>query len=155
MPPPAVRPRTGSRRSSMSGGWPHRFGRSRVQWPSPAIFEGSRRPPGRSSERASTPATHLPFSPVLCHRREEQRLCRAPPSKARVPINQDRLRKMADHGLTEYQARVYLTLLDLGSATASQISPLSKVPRTRLYATMQQLHEKGHVQLLSEKTLRY
>jgi len=72
-----------------------------------------------------------------------------------VPINQDRLRKMADHGLTEYQARVYLTLLDLGSATASQISPLSKVPRTRIYATMQQLHEKGLVQILPETPLRY
>src|SRR2546427_4722311 len=72
-----------------------------------------------------------------------------------VPINQDRLRKMTDHGLTEYQARVYLTLLDLGSATASQISPLSKVPRTRIYATMQQLHEKGLVQILPETPLRY
>ena len=72
-----------------------------------------------------------------------------------MPINQDRLRKMADHGLTEYQARVYLTLLDLGSATASQISPLSKVPRTRIYATMQQLHEKGLVQILPETPLRY
>src|SRR2546425_9589552 len=71
----------------------------------------------------------------------------------RVPINQDRLRKMTDHGLTEYQARVHLTLLDLGPATASQISPLSKVPRTRIYATMQQLHEKGLVQVLSETAL--
>src|SRR5207249_7701106 len=90
-----------------------------------------------------------------CHRRREQRLCRAPPSTVRVPINQDRLRKMTDHGLTEYQARVYLTLLDLGSATASQISPLSKVPRTRIYATMQQLHEKGLVQILPETPHRY
>ncbi len=60
-----------------------------------------------------------------------------------------------DHGLTEYQARVYLTLLDLGTASASQISPLSRVPRTRIYATMQQLHEKGLVQILPEAPLRY
>ena len=72
-----------------------------------------------------------------------------------MPINPDRLRKLMDHGLTEYQGRVYLTLLDLGSATASQISPLSKVPRTRIYATMQQLHEKGLVQILPETPLRY
>src|SRR2546425_62492 len=155
MPPPAVRPHTDSRRSSRSGGWPHRFGRSRVQRPSPATFEGSRRPPSRSSERASTPATHLPFSPVMCHRWEEQRLCQAPPSKACVPINQDRLRKMADHRVRAYKALVYLTLLDLCSETASQISPLSKVPRTRIYATMQQLHEKGLVQILPETPLRY
>lgn len=60
-----------------------------------------------------------------------------------------------DHGLTEYQARVYLTLLDLGTATASQIPPLSRVPRTRIYATMQQLHEKGLVEILPESPLRY
>jgi len=72
-----------------------------------------------------------------------------------VPINQERVRKLMDHGLTEYQARVYLALLDMGTATASQIPPLSKVPRTRIYATMQQLHEKGLVQILPETPLRY
>jgi len=72
-----------------------------------------------------------------------------------VPINPDRVRKLMDHGLTEYQARVYLTLLDLGTATASQVPPMSKVPRTRIYSTMQQLHEKGLVQILPETPLRY
>ncbi|TLZ97433.1 MAG: TrmB family transcriptional regulator, partial [Methanobacteriota archaeon] len=72
-----------------------------------------------------------------------------------MPINQERVRKLMEHGLTEYQARVYLTLLDLGAATATQISPLSKVPRTRIYATMQQLHQKGLVQILPETPLRY
>jgi len=72
-----------------------------------------------------------------------------------TPINADRIRKLMDHGLTEYQARVYLTLLDLGSATASQVPPLSRVPRTRIYATMQQLHEKGLVEILPETPLRY
>jgi sugar-specific transcriptional regulator TrmB len=72
-----------------------------------------------------------------------------------MPINADRIRKLMDHGLTEYQARVYLTLLDLGSAAASQVPPLSRVPRTRIYATMQQLHEKGLVEILPETPLRY
>ncbi len=72
-----------------------------------------------------------------------------------MPINQERIRKLTDHGLTEYQARVYLSLLDLGSAMASQVSPVAKVPRTRIYATMQQLHEKGLVQILPETPLRY
>ncbi len=72
-----------------------------------------------------------------------------------MPINADRIRKLMEYGLTEYQARVYLTLLDLGTATASQIPPLSRVPRTRIYATMQQLHEKGLVEILPESPLRY
>ena len=72
-----------------------------------------------------------------------------------MPINADRIRKLMDHGLTEYQARVYLTLLDLGTATASQVTPHARVPRTRIYATMSQLHEKGLVEIIPETPLRY
>lgn len=78
-----------------------------------------------------------------------------PGGPSSLPINAERLRKMMDFGLTEYQARVYLTLLDLGSAQASQIPPLSRVPRTRIYATMSQLHEKGLVEIIPEAPLRY
>ncbi len=60
-----------------------------------------------------------------------------------------------DLGLTEYQARVYLSLLELGSSTASQVPPISRVPRTRVYATMKQLHEKGLVEIIPETPLRY
>jgi predicted hydrocarbon binding protein/predicted transcriptional regulator len=72
-----------------------------------------------------------------------------------LPINPERIRKLRDLGLAEYQARVYLALLDLGSATASQIPSISKVPRTRIYVTMAQLHEKGLVNIIPEKPLRY
>ena len=72
-----------------------------------------------------------------------------------MPINAERIRKLMDHGLTEYQARVYLTLLDLGTATASQVTPHARVPRTRIYATMSQLHEKGLVEIIPETPLRY
>ena len=58
-------------------------------------------------------------------------------------------------GLTGYEARVYLALLELGTAPVSRIPPISHVPRTRVYATMQQLHAKGLVQILPEKPLRY
>lgn len=74
---------------------------------------------------------------------------------SRTPISQDRIQKLEGFGLTEYQARVYLALLDLGTATASQIPALSRVPRTRIYTTMQQLHAKGLVQILPEKPVRY
>src|SRR3972149_6880047 len=72
-----------------------------------------------------------------------------------VTVNTDRIRKLRDFGLTEYQARVYLALLDLGPATASQIPAISRVPRTRIYATMQQLHEKGLVEIVPETPLKY
>jgi sugar-specific transcriptional regulator TrmB len=65
------------------------------------------------------------------------------------------MKRLQDLGLTEYQSRVYLTLLDLGAATASQIPTLSRVPRTRIYITMAQLHEKGLVNIIPEKPLKY
>src|SRR5438034_11390083 len=72
-----------------------------------------------------------------------------------MPVNPDRIRKLRDFGLTEYQARVYLALLDLGTATASQVPPIARVPRTRIYATMQQLHGKGLVEIIPEAPLKY
>lgn len=72
-----------------------------------------------------------------------------------MPVNPERIRKLRDFGMTEYQARVYLALLDLGTATASQVPAISRVPRTRIYATMQQLHEKGLVEIIPETPLKY
>ncbi len=72
-----------------------------------------------------------------------------------MPVTQERIQKLVSFGLTSYQARVYLALLDLGAATAAQIPALSRVPRTRIYETMQQLHAKGLVQIIPEKPLRY
>ena len=72
-----------------------------------------------------------------------------------MPVSESRIRKLMDYGLTEYQSRVYLAMLDLGVATAGQIPSLAHVPRTRIYSTMQQLHAKGLVQLLPERPLRY
>ena len=100
-------------------------------------------PPGHGSDAARVTGGHDKFliAPTLC--------------AGAVPINADRIRKLMDHGLTEYQARVYLTLLDLGTATASQVTPHARVPRTRIYATMSQLHEKGLVEIVPETPLRY
>jgi sugar-specific transcriptional regulator TrmB len=77
------------------------------------------------------------------------------PEGTQAPITQERIQKLEGFGLTEYQARVYLALLDLGTSTASQIPALSRVPRTRIYTTMQALHAKGLVQILPEKPVRY
>ena len=72
-----------------------------------------------------------------------------------MPVTPDRVQKLRSFGLTEYEARVYLALLDLGTAEAARIPSVSNVPRTRIYATMQRLHAKELVQILPEKPLRY
>ncbi len=67
----------------------------------------------------------------------------------------ERLERLKGFGLTDYQARVYLALLTLGTAEASQVPAVSKVPRTRIYSTMNQLHEKGLVEVVPEKPMKY
>jgi sugar-specific transcriptional regulator TrmB len=74
---------------------------------------------------------------------------------SRTTVSPERIDKLTAFGLTDYEARVYLALLDLGTAAAAEIPVVSRVPRTRVYATMQQLHAKGLVQILPEKPLRY
>ncbi len=72
-----------------------------------------------------------------------------------MPITPERLKKLQELGLTEYQAKTYLALLDVGEATASQLPSISRVPRTRIYTTMNQLHEKGLVEIKPENPMRY
>lgn len=72
-----------------------------------------------------------------------------------MPINPDNLSKLKELGLTDYQARAYLALLDLQMATASQLPALSGVPRTRIYVTMTQLHEKELVEIIPETPIKY
>jgi sugar-specific transcriptional regulator TrmB len=67
----------------------------------------------------------------------------------------ERLKKLEDFGLTEYQARVYLALLEFDVASAGQIPSASKVPRTKIYGIMRQLHDKGLVQIVPETPLKY
>lgn len=58
-------------------------------------------------------------------------------------------------GLTEYEARIYLALVKMGSKIASEISFLSKVPRTKTYGAVKSLKEKGLLRILPGKPERY
>lgn len=50
---------------------------------------------------------------------------------------------MENLGLTSYEIRVYLSLLDAGSMTASDISKKSGVPYSKIYEVLNTLEEKG------------
>lgn len=57
-------------------------------------------------------------------------------------------------GLTQYEADAYLTLVELGSATAVEISEQSDVPQARIYDILRELESEGYVELYQEGTLR-
>ncbi|HLF05877.1 MAG TPA: helix-turn-helix domain-containing protein [Thermoplasmata archaeon] len=67
----------------------------------------------------------------------------------------DRLRTLREFGLTDYQAKAYLGLLEIGRGSASEVARVSRVPRTRIYVTMNQLHEKGLARIIPESPLKY
>jgi len=72
-----------------------------------------------------------------------------------VPINAERLAMLTTLGLTEYQGRAYLALLDLGEAPAKDVASLSRVPKSKIYAALDGLHEKGLAAILPEHPKRY
>lgn len=57
--------------------------------------------------------------------------------------------KLKRVGLTEYEAKAYLALLNAHLSTATQISEKSGVPRTKIYAVLESLENKGGVTILS------
>ncbi|PSG97162.1 hypothetical protein BRD56_06810 [Thermoplasmatales archaeon SW_10_69_26] len=72
-----------------------------------------------------------------------------------MAINQERLAKIQDYGLTEYEARAYLALLDFEVATASKVARLARVPRTKIYQALEDLEEKQLVRVIPERPKRF
>jgi sugar-specific transcriptional regulator TrmB len=61
------------------------------------------------------------------------------------------LEELKDLGLTEYEIRVYRTLLVLGTAKGGDISKTSKVPHGKTYLALHTLADKGLITIIPEK----
>jgi sugar-specific transcriptional regulator TrmB len=57
--------------------------------------------------------------------------------------------KLQRIGLTEYEAKAYLALLNTHLSTATKASEKSGVPRTKIYAVLEALKQKGWVRFYS------
>lgn len=57
--------------------------------------------------------------------------------------------KMRKIGLTEYEAKAYLGLMKDNLSSAAKLSEKSGVPRTKIYAVLESLKEKGWVRIYS------
>lgn len=53
-------------------------------------------------------------------------------------------------GLSEYEARAYIALVELGEAEASEVSRRSGVPRTRIYDVLGRLESAGLIQRIGD-----
>ena len=57
--------------------------------------------------------------------------------------------KLRQVGLTEYEAKAYLALLNTHLITATKVSEKSGVPRTKIYVVLEALKHKGWVRMYS------
>ena len=52
---------------------------------------------------------------------------------------------LSDFGLTHNQAKVYIAVVQLGIASVSQVSKISKVRREGIYKTLPKLEKMGSI----------
>lgn len=58
-------------------------------------------------------------------------------------------------GLTTYEANAYITLASLISATATDISKSSQIPRSKIYDVLKKLSSKGFIEIENGRPLKY
>ncbi|MFI5421321.1 MAG: TrmB family transcriptional regulator [Nitrososphaerales archaeon] len=65
------------------------------------------------------------------------------------------VQQLTQMGMTEYQSKVYTALAALGPSGVSDITKLAKVPRTKIYETLDELVTKGVVEFQPGRPIVY
>jgi len=65
------------------------------------------------------------------------------------------IEQLEQFGLSAYAARTFVALSSLGTGTARDISQVSEVPRTRVYDAIDELHERGLVDILQSSPKQF
>jgi sugar-specific transcriptional regulator TrmB len=61
---------------------------------------------------------------------------------------------LTDAGFSQYEADVYLSVLELKDASVADISEISPVPRSRIYGVLENLTRQGYLETYEEDSLR-
>ena len=64
-------------------------------------------------------------------------------------------RSLQEFGLTDYEIRSYTSLLEIGPATASELSESSSVPYSKIYEVLGSLEKKGWIESEHGRPSRY
>jgi sugar-specific transcriptional regulator TrmB len=72
-----------------------------------------------------------------------------------TPISEDAKKVLHEIGLREYETRAYLTLLERGAMTASEVSEHGTVPYSKIYETLNSLERKGWIEVEQGRPSRY
>ena len=65
----------------------------------------------------------------------------------------DLIETLEDAGLSPYQADAFVTLLELGSASATDLASASSVPDARIYDVLRALEDKGYIETYEQDSL--
>jgi sugar-specific transcriptional regulator TrmB len=72
-----------------------------------------------------------------------------------LPLTGETKRVLRELGLTRYETRAYLALLDKGPLTASQISEYAEVPYSKIYEVLASLEKKGWIKAERGRPSKY
>jgi len=72
-----------------------------------------------------------------------------------IPISEKTKKVLHELGLTEYETRAYLSLIEEGVMTASEISAHGNVPYSKIYETLNSLEKKGWIETERGRPRRY
>jgi sugar-specific transcriptional regulator TrmB len=76
-------------------------------------------------------------------------------SSTSLPLSGEVKRVLRELGLTQYETRAYLALLDKGVLTASQISEYAEVPYSKIYEVLASLEKKGWIKAERGRPSKY
>jgi len=72
-----------------------------------------------------------------------------------LSVSEEARKTLRDIGLTSYETRAYLALIESGVMTASQVSERSDVPYSKIYETLNSLQRKGWIETKKGRPTRY
>ena len=72
-----------------------------------------------------------------------------------MTISDKARRSLQEFGLTDYEIRSYTSLLEMGPATASELSEASGVPYSKIYEVLGSLEKKGWIEMEHGRPSRY
>lgn len=73
----------------------------------------------------------------------------------RFPMSSEQLDRLREFGLSEYGARAYVALLQVGGGDARTIARLAKIPIAKVYSTLEQLQRRGLARMIVESPKRF
>ncbi len=70
-------------------------------------------------------------------------------------FSKELVNKIKDFGLNSYEAKIWAAILSRGISTASELSDISNVPRSRAYDVLESLEKKGFITMKLGKPIKY